>query len=313
MTSPASTRDPSARKTVVVSGSTGLIGSAAVHAFELAGYVVRRLVRRPARADGEISWDPERETIDSPALEGADVVLHLAGENLAQRWTEEVKRRIRESRAKGTATLSAALASLARKPTVMLSGSAVGAYGRHRDDTVDETSSLGDDFLASVCKEWEAATAPATAAGIRVVHLRTGLIVSRDGGVVGKLLLPFRLGIGGQVGSGQQWMSWISMPDYLEALALLMDATSISGPVNVVAPNPVTNEEFTRLLARVLRRPALFTIPRAAMSLALGEMAEGTVLASQRVRPRRLLEAGFIFNQPTLEGALRAELTRSTR
>jgi uncharacterized protein len=274
---------------------------------------VKRLVRRPARGENEVAWDPSRGTIDASRLEGVDVVINLAGESLAQRWTESAKRLIRNSRVDGTTTLSRALATLERKPRVLLSSSAIGVYGLHRDDSVDETSTLGDDFLARVCREWEAATGAASDAGIRVVHLRAGLILARAGGALEKLLIPFRLGLGGRLGSGQQWMSWIAIDDYVEALSFLIDDASIAGPVNLVAPNPVTNAEFTRVLSRVLRRPAFFTVPRFALSRGVGEMAEATLLASQRIRPRRLLEAGFSFTLPTLEAALRFELTRSTR
>jgi len=304
---------PPTQLTVAISGSTGLIGSATVRVLEQRGHVVRRLVRRSAQTDSEISWDPETETIDATRLAGVDAVINLAGESLAQRWSDGVKRRVRESRVKGTTTLARAIASLDPKPRAMLSGSAIGIYGLRGDETLDESSTLGDDFLASVAKDWEAATQPATDAGIRVVNLRTGLVISPDGGALAKMLPPFRMGVGGRLGDGTQWMSWIALADYVEAVTFLLDQTSIAGPVNLVAPNPVTNEEFTRVLARVLRRPAFFNVPRAALTLAMGEMAEATVLASQRIRPRRLLEAGFNFSLPTLEAALRAELTRSAR
>ena len=303
----------SSKLTLVVSGASGLIGSAVTRVFEQRGNTVRRLVRRDVRGPNEIAWDPEKGTLDASALEGANAIINLSGENLAQRWTDSAKRKIRESRISATTTLSRAIASLAAKPPVFLSGSAMGIYGAHRDETLDESSAVGSDFLASVCVEWEAATSPAANAGVRVVLLRTGLVISRDGGVLEKLMLPFRFGAGGKLGSGEQWMSWIALVDYVEALAFLIRNESVAGPVNLVAPNPVTNAEFTRVLGRVLRRPALFTVPGFAMSLVMGEMAEDTVLASQRVRPRKLLEAGFDFTMPTLEAALRDELTRSTR
>ena len=300
------------RITVVISGSTGLIGSALARELEHRGHDVRRLVRREARTEREIPWDPQRGTIEAKRLDGIHVLINLSGESLAQRWTDGAKRRILESRVNATTTLARAITSLEHKPRVLLSGSAMGVYGRHRDETVDETSTVGDDFLASVCVAWEAATEPVSAAGVRVVHLRTGLVLSPNGGALEKMLIPFRLGVGGRLGSGEQWMSWIALSDYVDAVSFLIDATSVSGPVNMVAPNPVTNEEFTRVLARVLRRPAFFHVPRAAMALTMGEMAEGTILASQRIRPRRLLEAGFDFSLPTLEAALRAELTQTT-
>ena len=299
--------------TVAVTGSSGLIGSAIVRVLTQRGHTVRPIVRRPARNDSEIFWDQQHDTIDLARLEGVDAVINLAGASLAQLWTKRAKRTIRDSRVKGTATLSRAIASLDKKPQAMLSGSAIGVYGLRGDETLDESSTLGDDFLALVAREWETATRPAADAGIRVVELRTGLVVSPDGGVLAKMLLPFRLGVGGRFGDGEQWMSWIALSDYVEAVAFLLDNAALAGPVNLVAPNPVTNAEFTRVFARVLRRPAFFHVPRAALTLLMGEMAEGTILASQRLRPRRLLEAGFNFSLPTLEAALRAELTRSER
>jgi len=300
--------ESSTRLVIAISGSTGLIGSALVRYFEERGSEVRPLVRRAARSPREITWDHQRGTVDASRLEGIDGVINLAGENLAQRWSDDVKRRIRESRINGTSALARAIASLATKPRVFLSGSAIGIYGSRRDDIVDESSILGSDFLASVCKEWEAAALPASEAGVRVAALRTGLVLSRDGGVLGKLLLPFRLGVGGPIGDGKQWMSWIALSDYVRAIAMLLQNASMTGPVNLVSPNPVTNEELSRTLARVLARPAFFRVPKMALKAVYGEMAEDTLFASQRVRPRRLLEAGFSFDCPTLEGALRALL-----
>ena len=305
-------REPWTRMVIAISGSSGLIGSALVRALEDHGSDVRRIVRRAARSEHEISWDPARGTIDRARLEGVDAVINLAGENLAQRWTSDARRRIHKSRVGGTALIARALAGLARRPRVLLSGSAIGIYGSRGDEALDETSTLGHDFLAGVCREWEAASAPAADAGVRVVSLRTGLVVSRDGGVLRQLLLPFRLGVGGRAGSGRQWMSWIAPGDYTRIIALLLGRESISGAVNLVAPNPVTNDEFARTLARVLGRPSLIPVPTLALKAMFGEMAEGTILASQRVVPRRLLDAGFEFSCPTLEAALRAELVRDT-
>jgi hypothetical protein len=296
------------RTVIAISGSSGLIGSALVRALESRGHEIRPLVRRDTRTALETSWDPDRGTIDRARLDGVDAVIHLAGENIAQRWTGDVKRRIRESRTRATSLLSQTLASLSAKPRVLLSGSAVGIYGDRGNETLDEASTLGDDFLASVCRDWEAATAPALDAGIRVVHLRTGLVLSRDGGALAKLLPVFRLGAGGKLGDGEQWMSWIALADYVEAIGFLLRTEGASGPFNLVAPNPVTNHEFTHALGHVLGRPEIFTVPRFALKIAMGEMAEATVLASQRVRPRKLLEAGFAFTFPTLESALRREL-----
>jgi uncharacterized protein (TIGR01777 family) len=296
---------------VAISGSTGLIGSALAHRIERRGGEVRRLVRRPARTPSEVSWDPTRGTIDVDGLEGVDAVINLAGENLAQRWTDAIKRRIRDSRVQGTALIAKTLASLDRKPPVFLSGSAIGVYGNRGDEILDESSALGDDFLASVCKEWEAAAEPAVDAGIRVVNLRTGIVLSRDGGALPKMMLPFRFGVGGKIGSGRQWMSWIALSDYLEAVAFLLATKSMRGPVNLVSITPVTNDEFTHTIARVLGRPAVFAVPSFAMKLMMGEMAEDTVLASQRVAPRRLLDGGFEFSFPTLESALRVEIGKN--
>jgi uncharacterized protein (TIGR01777 family) len=295
--------------TVAITGSTGLIGSAAVRVFEQRGMRVLHVVRREARSVNEVSWNPSAGSIEAAKLDGVDAVINLAGANIAQRWTDEAKRAIRESRINGTTALCQALAGLPNKPRVLLSGSAIGIYGAHRVDPVDESSTLGEDFLATVARDWEAATTPASAAGIRVVNLRTGIVVSEQGGMLERLLLPFKMGVGGRLGSGDQWLSWIALADYVEALLFLLTADTISGPVNLVAPNPVTNLEFTRALGRVLRRPTLMTVPKLAMSLMYGEMADDTIFASQRVRPRRLLEAGFVFTLPTLEAALREELT----
>jgi uncharacterized protein (TIGR01777 family) len=290
---------------IAVTGSSGLIGSSLTTALEARGHTIKRLVRRPARGAEEISWDPARGQLDARALAGVDAVVNLAGENLAQRWTARVQTRIRASRVNGTTILARALAALPTKPRVMLSGSAVGVYGTRGDEILDESSELGNDFLASVCKDWEAATAPASDAGIRVVHLRTGIVLSREGGALAKMLLPFQLGVGGRLGDGRQWMSWIALADAVAALAFLLREESVAGAVNLVAPNPVMNAEFARTLASVLRRPAAIPVPRFALSLLLGQMGENTVLASQRVRSRRLLEHGFKFKQPTLEQALR--------
>ena len=299
---------------IVIPGGTGQVGTLLARAFHRDGHKVIVLGRSPIQAPwGVIRWDPERIGDWAREIDGADAVINLAGESLAQRWSNRAKQRIRESRVKGTTTIARAIASLDPKPRALLSGSAIGIYGLRGDETLDEASTLGNDFLASVAKDWEAATQPAADAGIRVVKLRSGLVISPDGGALEKLLPPFRLGVGGRLGNGKQWMSWIALTDYVDAVTFLLDTASIAGPVNLVAPNPVTNEEFTRVLARVLRRPAFFHVPRAVLTLAMGEMAEATVLASQRVRPRRLLEAGFNFSLPTLEAALRAELTRSAR
>lgn len=304
-------RESLARMVIAISGSTGLIGSALVRALGARGHEIRRIVRHAPASASDIPWDTTREVIDAARLDGVDAVIHLAGENLGQRWTSAVRGRIRDSRVNGTLAVARALAGMARKPRVLLSASAVGVYGNRGDEVLDEKSAPGDDFLAEVCKAWESATEPAADAGIRVVLLRSGVVVSREGGVLAKMLLPFRLGVGGHIGSGRQWMSWISIEDYPRVVSMLLGTDAISGPVNIVSPNPVTNAEFSRTLGRVVGRPTFIPVPKIALELALGEMAQDTVLASQRVVPRRLLEAGFEYQNPTIESALRAALARA--
>lgn len=294
---------------VAITGASGLIGSALVSMFERRGDEVRPLVRREARAPREISWNPATGAIDAGRLEGVDAVINLAGENLAQRWSDDVKHRIRESRVGGTTILARAIASLATKPRVLLSGSAIGIYGSDRgDELLEETSSLGSDFLAEVCKAWEAAASPVRDAGVRLVALRTGLVLSPDGGLLPKFLLPFKLGVGGPLGDGTQWMSWIGLGDYTRAIAWLIEHETLEGPVNITSPNPVTNNEFSEALSRVLKRPDIFRVPKFALNLAMGEMAEQTALASQRVAPKRLLDSGFEFRESEVLGALEAAL-----
>lgn len=296
---------------ILISGASGLIGPALLGALRTGGRATKRLVRRPATRADEVSWYPDRGEIDPRAMDGVDAVVNLAGENLSQRWTSSARRRIRDSRIQSTMLLARAMAQANPRPRVLVSASAMGIYGTHRDDPIDESASLGDDFLASVCKDWESAAKPAAEAGVRVAFSRTGLVLARDGGVLAKILLPFRLGLGGTLGSGRQWMSWIALTDIVGALRFMIDHESLAGPVNVVAPNPVTNAEFTDVLGRVLGRPTFTTVPAFALKLALGQMAEDTALASQRVVPRRLNDAGFHFELPALEAALRRELLSS--
>jgi uncharacterized protein len=293
---------------VAITGSSGLIGSALARALEAEGRRVLHLVRRGARSDSEITWNPARGEIDARRLEGVDAIVNLAGENLTQRWTDDAKRRIRDSRVQSTELIARTVANLAAKPRAFLSGSAIGIYGDRADLELDESSALGNDFLSSVCKEWEAATAAASNAGIRVVHLRTGIVLAKRGGALEKMMLPFRFGVGGKIGSGQQWLSWIALSDIVRALTFLLDREHVSGAVNLVAPNPVTNEEFSRTLGQVMHRPSFFSVPRAALKIVMGEMADDTVLASQRAKPARLTSAGFAFELPRLEQALRAVL-----
>lgn len=298
--------------TVAVTGSTGLIGSALVARLRSRGHVVRRVVRSPRDAEGgDVLWSPERSEIDARALAGVDAVINLAGEPISHRWTAARKRAIRESRVRGTELLARTIAELPRKPRVLLSASAVGYYGDRGDDVVDEASVSGNDFLAQVAADWEAAAGAAVVAGIRVVTLRTGVVLSPRGGALGTLLPIFRLGLGGRIGTGRQWMSWISLTDHLRAVEHALVTDSFRGPANVVAPNPVTNAEFAETLGRVLSRPAVLPVPAVALELLYGEMARATLLASQRAMPVALSAAGFKFEQVRLEGALRAELGRA--
>ena len=297
---------------VAVSGAGGLIGTALVRRLAIEGHGVSALVRR-APGPGEISWDPERGRLDPNDLEGIDAVVHLAGENVGARWTGGRKARIRSSRVRGTRLLSEAIARASRRPAVLISASAIGIYGNRGDEVLDEESPLGDaghDFLAAVGREWEAAADPARAAGIRVVHPRFGVVLSPKGGALSRMLLPFRLGLGGRLGGGSQWMSWISIDDAVNALLHLLQTDTLLGPVNVTAPEPLRNRDFTRTLGDVLSRPTAFRVPAAALRLVMGEMADATLLSSARVVPRRLLASGFRFAHADLASALRHVLRR---
>ncbi len=300
---------------IVVSGAGGLIGSALVQRLTTQGHRVARLVRRAA-GRGEIAWDPAARSLDPAALEGADAVVHLSGENVGARWTAERKGRIRSSRVASTRLLSETLAGLQRPPQVMISASAVGIYGDRGDEVLTEESPAGDadrDFLVSVTREWEKAAEPARVEGIRVVHPRFGVVLSPAGGALRKMLLPFRLGLGARLGSGRQWMSWISIDDAVQAVHQALVDDGLEGPVNVTAPEPLTNRDFTRILARVLSRPALLVVPESALRLVLGDMARGTILSSIRAVPARLLQAGYRFGHPDPESALRHVLQKDGR
>ena len=297
---------------ILVSGSHGLVGKALTQSLTTDGHEVLGLVRR-ARAFGapEIEWHPTDGQIDAQHLEGFDVVVHLAGESIASgRWTDSKKRAIRESRVKGTTLLSEALAKLSRPPSVFICASAIGYYGNRGDELLTEQSAPGEDFLSSVCVEWENATKPATEKGIRTINARFGVILDPDGGALAQMLTPFRMGIGGRVGSGKQWMSWIALGDVVNGLKFLISDKSVHGPVNFVAPNPVTNAEFTKTLGRVLSRPTLFPVPAFGARLAFGELADALLLSSQRVEPGVLTDNGFLFSWPALEPALRHLLIR---
>lgn len=291
---------------VAITGATGFIGTPLVERLRAGGHTVLTIGR--AKGSGErpdIEWDAKAH-LDPTRLEGIDAVVHLAGENLAQRWTDDAKRAIRASRVDGTTLLARTLAGLTRKPSVLVSMSAIGIYGDRGDETIDERSAPGRGFLADVAQAWEASADAARAAGIRVVHPRLGVVLHPDGGALGKMLPIFSLGIGGTIASGKQWMSWISRTDVLRALEFLLTAP-VEGPVNLTAPAPVTNAQFTDVLGKVLHRPTVAPVPAFAIKLLYGEMGEATVLEGQRVIPAELERAGFAFTHPALEGALRAE------
>ena len=301
---------------IAVTGSTGLVGSALVPYLQSRGHTVSRIVRKPPEpGSSDIQWDPARGMLEADDLEGLDAIVHLAGEPVAERWTTANKARIRESRVKGTALLAERIASLSKKPSVLLSGSAIGIYGNRGDEWLDESSSVSnDDFLSRVAQEWESAAQPAVRAGVRVVHPRLGIVLHPSGGALERLLTIFRLGAGGKVGSGDQWLSWIARDDTISALLFLLKDEDARGPVNVVAPNPETNANFAKTLGHVIGRPSLASVPAMAVRLMLGaEMANATVLASQRVRPKALDELGFRFRYPHLEEALRHELSKAAR
>lgn len=291
---------------ILITGSTGLIGSTLISSFTTGEHRITRLVRsKPRPGMGEVFWNPQDGSIEMPGLEGMDAVVHLAGETIAERWTAEKKARIRDSRVNGTRLLSESLARLAQPPNVVVCASAIGYYGDRGDDVLREDSPPGSGFLAEVCREWEAAAAPAVQQGIRVVHLRIGIVLSPAGGALAKMLPPFRMGVGGRIGSGRQYMSWIAIDDLVGVFHQALTTESLTGPANAVAPNPVTNLEFTSTLGRVLGRPTLFPLPAVAARLAFGEMANDLLLASARVEPAQLLSTGYTFRFPELEGALR--------
>jgi uncharacterized protein (TIGR01777 family) len=296
---------------ILVSGSHGLVGKALIGSLTSDGHEIVRLVRGKPSAAGEVEWHPKDGKIDTASLEGVDAVVHLAGESIASgRWSDEKKRAIQDSRVLGTVVLSEALAQLSRPPAVFLSASAIGYYGNRGDELLTETSAAGTDFLANVCRAWENATGRAVDKGIRTVRARFGIILDANGGALAKMLTPFRMGIGGRVGNGKQWMSWIALADVVNGLKYLMEDGSVSGAVNFVAPNPVTNAEFTKTLGRVLSKPTLFPVPAFGVRLAFGEMGDALLLSSQKVKPAVLEEKRFKFAFPSLEPALRHILGR---
>ncbi len=294
---------------VLVAGSSGLIGTALCNKLAQEGHGVVRLVRRAFETDGELLWDPEAGVLDGVALEGVEAVVHLGGRNIAGgRWTKKIKAELRRSRVQTTELLAATLAGLAAPPRVFICASAIGIYGDRGDEKLHEESGPGTGFLAELGQAWEGASAVAADAGIRVVHARFGIVLSREGGALAKMLTPFRLGVGGKIGNGRQYFSWIGLEDAVAALVFALGNEALRGPVNLTAPEPVTNAELTRALGRVLRRPTLLPLPALAAKLILGELAKEGLLASQRVLPRRLLDVGFEFAYPELERALRRAL-----
>jgi uncharacterized protein (TIGR01777 family) len=285
---------------VLVSGATGLIGSAIVSALREKEYRVRRLTRSGGSSEDAVAWDPSAGTIDTAGLEGIDAVVHLAGESVMGRWTSAKKARIRNSRVQGTRLLSETIAGLPGPPGVMVCASATGYYGDRGNELLREESDPGNNFLAGVCREWEAAADPARAAGVRVVHPRFGIVLSPEGGALGTTLPIFKLGGGGRIGSGRQYWPWIAVDDVVGATIHALDSESLSGAVNVTVPDPPTNEEYTKTLGYVLGRPTVFPLPAPAARLALGQVADELLLASQRVEPARLRESGYSYLNPEL-------------
>jgi uncharacterized protein (TIGR01777 family) len=289
-------------RTVAITGASGFIGRALTASLKDAGHTVRSIGRG---ASSDVRWNPRAGTLAVADLDGVDAVVHLAGASVSERWTAEHKREILESRRLGTALIARTIASMPRKPRVLVSASAVGIYGSRGDEWLTETSASGTDFLAEVGRAWESGADAARDAGIRVVHPRIGIVLSPEGGALAKMLPAFRLGLGGPMGSGAQWMSWIALDDLIRVLEFALETEALAGPVNAVAPNPVTNAAFGTALGAALHRPAILPVPAFGLHLLFGEMADATVLASQRVRDARLAEAGFSFRYPELDAALR--------
>ena len=296
---------------VAVSGASGLVGTALVAALEQDGHTVRRLVRRPVKnPETEIFWKPATGEIDAKELSGVDAVVHLGGVNITEhRWTDDFKKKIRDSRVGSTRLLSETLAGLDQRPRVHINASAIGYYGVRGDEEIDEASQGGEGFLAQACRDWEAATQPSWESGIQVCQMRIGVVLSPDGGALGKMLTPFRMGVGGVLGSGDQYMSWIALPDLVASIQFALDHDPLHGAVNATAPNPVTNREFTQALGEVLHRPTVLPTPAFAVRLMMGrEMADELLLGGARIYPRRLESEGFEFACPDIYTALRTVL-----
>lgn len=291
---------------ILITGASGLVGKELQKSFAEKGYEMLLASRSEPKDDNHIQWTIDEGFAEPEKLEGVDVVVHLAGENVSGgiRWTDEKKKAIRDSRVLGTRNVVDAISKLKKKPHTFIASSAIGFYGERGDEEVTESSAAGDNFLAGVCKEWEAESRRAEDAGIRTVLLRTGIVLSKDGGALGTMLTPFKLGVGGVVGSGKQWMSWISMDDEIAIINYAIENENIRGAVNAVAPNPVTNEEFTKTLGEVLYRPTFIPLPEFAVSMIFGEMGDALLLASTKVMPKRLEDAGFEFKFPNLKEAV---------
>jgi uncharacterized protein len=296
---------------VAVSEASGLIGSALVPALEAAGHDVVRLVRRQPEAPNEVDWDPSAGTIDAERLAGVDAMVCLNGATLDKRWTEKRKAVIRESRVASAALLARTAAELDPRPAAFVSAGGTGIYGDRGDEVLTEESPPGQGFLAEVGRAWEAAADPARATGVRVVSFRQGIVLTRAGGALARMLTPFKLGVGGRVGSGRQWWSWVALPDAIAAYRFVLE-NDVSGPVNLSAPNPATNEQFVKALGRALGRPTVFPLPAIAVKTMFGEMGVAVLLEGQRALPARLLDAGFQFSETSIDGALERALERSS-
>jgi uncharacterized protein (TIGR01777 family) len=298
---------PKMTSKILVTGVSGLIGTALLPSLRAGGSSVMRLVRGPAKGEDQISWDPSA-ALDPRVVSGFDAVIHLAGETIFGRWTAAKKKKIRDSRIVGTLNLSSALAQAEEKPKVFVSGSAVGYYGNRGDELLNEQSAPGTEFLAAMAQEWEEATMPAVQADIRTVHIRTGIVLSAKGGALGGMLPPFKFGVGGRIGTGDQWMSWIDIQDMIGAVHHILKNDLIQGPVNMVAPRPVTNAQFTKTLASVVSRPAILPVPGFAVKMIFGEMGEALLLGGQKAEPSKLIASGYPFRYRDLRASLEAIL-----
>lgn len=296
---------------IAITGASGMIGSALAASLRADGHLVLPLARRPSDDLHAVRWDPTAGTVDAGALEGLDALVHLAGAGIAdKRWTDDRKREIRESRTLGTDLIARTLAGLDRPPSVFVSGSAIGYYGDRGDEVLTEASPPGGGFLAGVVRDWEASTAPAEEAAIRTMHLRTGIVLSAGGGVLPRMALPVKLFVGGSLGSGEQWMSWITLADHVRATRFLIEHADLSGPVNVVSPHPVTNARFTDTLGDVLHRPTAMPVPTFGLNLLLGRgITEELLMYSQRIRPAVLVDAGFAFDSTEIHDGIRTALS----